>query len=75
VITCTQDGSKSVSVQIKTRSIRDKQGWKLGKDITAKKNDPGLFVVLVNLEEEVLPEFYVYEYDSLTDVVDKNYSD
>jgi hypothetical protein len=73
VIASTQDGSKTVSIQVKTRSIRNKQGWKLGKDITIKRNDPGLFVVLVNLEEKGLPEFYVYEYDSLADVVEQNY--
>lgn len=73
VIASTQDGSKTVSIQVKTRSIRNKQGWKLGKDITIRRNNPGLFVVLVNLEEDGLPEFYVYEYDSLADVVDRNY--
>ncbi len=73
VIASTQDGSKTVSVQVKTRSIRNKQGWKLGKDITVKRYDSGLFVVLVNLEAEGLPEFYVYEYDEIADVVDKNY--
>ena len=74
VIASTQDGSKTVSIQVKTRSIRNKQGWKLGKDITVKRHDSGLFVVLVNLEEYGLPEFYVYEYDSLADVVDRNYT-
>jgi hypothetical protein len=74
VIASTQDGSKTVSIQVKTRSIQNKQGWKLGKDITVKKNNPELFVVLVNLEKEGLPEFYIYEYDSLADVVNKNYS-
>jgi len=73
VIASTQDGSKTVSIQVKTRSIRNKQGWKLGKDITVKRNDPGLFVVLVNLEEDGLPEFYIYEYDALADAVARNY--
>ncbi|EMS79348.1 MULTISPECIES: hypothetical protein [Desulfotignum] len=73
VIASTQDGSKTVSIQVKTRSIQNKQGWKLGKNITTKRNNPGFFVVLVNLEEDGLPEFYIYEYDSLADVVDRNY--
>ena len=50
VIASTPDGSKTVSIQVKTRSIRNKQGWKLGKDITTKKGNPDLFIVLVNLE-------------------------
>lgn len=73
VIASTQDGSRTVSIQVKTRSIHNKQGWKLGKGITVTRNALGLFVVLVNLEEEGLPEFYVYEYDALAEVVDKNY--
>ena len=74
VIAATQDGSKTVSIQVKTRSIGNKQGWKLGKDITVKRNDPNLFVVLVNLEEAGLPDFYIYEYDSLANVVEQNYN-
>lgn len=74
VIASTQDGSKTLSIQVKTRSIQNKQGWKFGKDITVKKNNSSLFVVLVNLEKEGLPEFYIYEYDTLADVVNKNYS-
>ena len=74
VIASTPDGSKTVSIQVKTRSIRNKQGWKLGKDITTKKGNPDLFIVLVNLEEGGLSEFYVYEYDVLADVVQKNYT-
>ncbi len=73
VIASTQDGSKTASIQVKTRSIRNTQGWKLGKDITVKRNDQGLFVVLVNLEEDGLPEFYIYEYDALAGIVDQNY--
>jgi len=74
VVTATQDGSKTVSIQVKTRSIRNKQGWKLGKDITIRKGNSNLFVVLVNLEETGPPDFYVYEYDILADVVQKNYT-
>jgi hypothetical protein len=73
VIASTEDGSKTVSIQVKTRSIGNKQGWKLGKSITAKKNNPDLFVVLVNLQEEGLPEFYIYQYDALAEIVEKNY--
>jgi len=73
LIASKQDGRKSVAIQVKTRSIRNKQGWKLGKDITVKKHNKDLFIVLVNLEEEGLPEFYVYEYDILANRVQNNY--
>ena len=73
VVASKQDGSKSIAIQVKTRSINNTQGWKLGKDITEKKNNKDLFVVLVNLEEDGLPEFYIYEYDVLAERVQKNY--
>jgi hypothetical protein len=73
IISSNADGTRTVSIQVKTRSIENKQGWKLGKDICFKKNNPNLFVVLVNLEEDGLPEFYIYEYDVLAERVQKNY--
>jgi len=74
VVASTEDGSKTVSIQVKTRSIRNKQGWKLGKDITVKKGNHNFFVVLVNLEETGLPEFYIYEHDILAEIVQNNYT-
>jgi hypothetical protein len=73
VIASDQEGARAVSIQVKTRSIRNKQGWKLGKDICNRRSNPNLFVVLVNLEEQDLPEFYIYEYDELADAVDRKY--
>lgn len=46
----------------------------MGKGITVKRGDSRLFVVLVNLKEEGLPEFYIYEHDVLADVVNENYA-
>ena len=59
VIASTQDGSRTVSIQVKTSSIRNKQGWKLGKDIAVKRNTPGLFVVLVNIGSERGSRIYI----------------
>ena len=74
VVTSKQDGSRSVVIQVKTRSIRNTQGWKLGKDITIKRNNPDLFVALVNLEEQGMPEIYIYEFDVLAERVQDQYS-
>jgi hypothetical protein len=74
VVASKQDGSRSVVIQVKTRSIRNTQGWKLGKDITIKKNNPYLFVALVNLEETGMPEIFIYEYDVLAELVLNNYT-
>ena len=73
VVASKEDGSRSIVIQVKTRSIRNNQGWKLGKNITTKHNNSDLFVVLVNLQERGLPEFFIYEYDILAETVEKNY--
>ena len=73
IVASKQDGSRSIVIQVKTRSIRNTQGWKLGKDITIKKNNPDLFVALVNLEEQGMPDIFVYEYDTLAETVHSNY--
>lgn len=74
VVASRQDGSRSIVIQVKTRSIRNTQGWKLGKDITQKQNNPDLFVALVNLEEQGMPEIYIYEYDTLAERVHDQYT-
>lgn len=67
VVATALDGSRSVSIQVKTRSVHNTQGWKLGTDISKGHAPPSLFVVLVNLEASGLPEFYVYEYPVLSE--------
>lgn len=65
VVATSTNGSKSVSIQVKTRSIRNKQGWKLSVGMAAENHPKGLFVVLVNLNEIGLPDFYVYKHAEL----------
>src|SRR5262245_21290686 len=74
VVVTNAEGSKSVSVQVKTRSERNKQGWKLGVDITTNEAPPGMFIALVNLVPEALPEVYVYEYAVLSSRVSALYA-
>jgi hypothetical protein len=73
IVVSNPEGTRSVAIQVKTRSIQNNQGWKLGKDVALKRNNPDLFVVLVNLMEEGLPEFFIYEFDVLAERVEKNY--
>lgn len=65
VVVTNPDGTKSVSVQVKTRSIHNNQGWKLGAGMSALQARPGTFVVLVNLLSSGA-EFYIYEYAVLS---------
>ncbi len=73
IVAATPDGSRTVYVQVKTRSVENKQGWKFGKDMGEAKGNLDIFAVLVNLLDEGLPEFYVYEYDVLAKIVATNY--
>lgn len=67
------EGTKSVFIQVKTMSLSNKQGWKLGKDICVKRNNPDLFTILVNINESNV-EYYIYKYDELATIVEDNYS-
>ena len=49
IVASDPEGKRSVQIQVKTMSINNKQGWKLGANMTKKHNNPKLFVVLVNI--------------------------
>jgi len=74
VVVTNANGSRSVSVQVKTRSERNVQGWKLGVDITKGAARPGMFVALVNLVAKGPPEVYVYEYTVLSARISELYA-
>jgi len=65
VVVTSRDGTKTISVQVKTRSIGNKQGWKLGVDMEDESHSKGLFVVLVNMHETEAPDFYIYTHKDL----------
>lgn len=75
VVATAPDGEHSVSIQVKTRSVRNERGWKLGADIAKGHATPSLFVVLVSLKANGLPEYYVYEYPVLAARVAQVYQD
>jgi hypothetical protein len=74
VVATSTDGSKSVTIQVKTRSIHNKQGWKLGANMESVEHPKGQFVVLVNLHVSGLPDFYVYQHSELAKRVQAVYS-
>jgi hypothetical protein len=39
VIAVDSSSQKTVSIQVKTMSLQNEQGWKLGKDICQKRNN------------------------------------
>lgn len=59
--------NRAVSIQVKTMSTGNDQGWKLGKNITIPKNNPHLFVILVNMKPDGTNDFYIYPFDELAE--------
>jgi hypothetical protein len=51
----------------------NKQGWKLNKQIQVYKNNPNLYLVLVNLNQDGENEVYVYKYDNFVEKVNNTY--
>lgn len=73
IIATNEDGSKHIAIQVKTMGLQNEQGWKLSTQISAKKNNPNLFMVLVNLKTEAQNTFYVYQYDDFVERVNSIY--
>lgn len=73
VIAVNDDATKMVSIQVKTMSLQNKQGWKLGMDTCSQKNNKNLYVVLVNLLRENV-DYYIFKYDDLSKKIETLYS-
>lgn len=73
IIATNNDGSKHVAIQVKTMGLKNEQGWKLSTGITTRKNNPNLFLALVNLKTNAPNEFYLYQYDDFVDRVNETY--
>lgn len=65
IVAVTPDARRTVTIQVKTMSIHNKQGWQLGKAICDTKNIDNLYTILVNLTPAGV-EYYIYEYDILS---------
>ena len=74
VVAVTADALRTVTIQVKTMSQGNNQGWKLGVDICTKKNNPLLYTILVNLTGSQI-DYYIYEYDVLSEKVKNLYAD
>jgi hypothetical protein len=68
-------GARTVSIQVKTMSLHNNQGWRLGTDICTKRDNPDFFVVLVNMKADGTNDYYVYEHDALAERVAQVYDD
>jgi hypothetical protein len=74
IVAVSPDASRTVNIQVKTNSLRNKEGWKLSKEICTLRYNPNLFTILVNLSDDAI-EFYIYQYDILSEKVSKAYQE
>lgn len=75
VVATNVDGTTSVSIQVKTRSIGNKQGWKLNKQVSAAETPGVPFVVLVKLKDEEKPDFFIYRFSEFSARVNQIFQD
>lgn len=73
IVVTNESGSEYIAIQVKTMGIENIAGWKLSKKITVKKNNPKLYLVLVDLEKNNISNFYVYLYDEFVDRINSYY--
>jgi len=59
----------NVAIQVKTMSPENKQGWKLGPFNEQSQAVDNLFVILVRLNENTAPDFYIWDYSTFRDRV------
>ena len=69
IVATSPESKRTVSIQVKTMSIGNEDGWRLGKDMLEKKHNDSLFVVLVNMNKDGSNDFYIYPYDELVERV------
>jgi hypothetical protein len=74
LVAVSPDATRTVTIQVKTMSEGNDQGWKLGMDICTRKNNPLLYTILVNLKGNEI-EYYIYEYDVLSERVEAAYAE
>lgn len=61
------------NIQVKTRSIQNKQGWVFTKKVGERSNIKNHFYVFVNLKEDELSDYYIVPFNEFADfIVDKN---
>lgn len=68
-------GKRTISIQVKTMSIQNTQGWKFGANMAVKKSNENLYVVLVNMHANGTNDFYIYKHDELVERVNHIYND
>lgn len=73
IVAVNPDATKFAFIQVKTNSEGNTQGWKLNKQIDTKKNNPNLFLILVNIKKDSPCDYYIFKYDDFVERVNQVY--
>jgi len=57
------------NIQVKTRSIENRQGWVFTKKVEERSDIKNHFYVFVNLKEDSLPDYYIVPFNEFADFV------
>ena len=75
IVATDPEGNRNVQIQVKTMATTNKQGWKLSVNMTQKRNNSKLYVVLVNMHENKPNDYYIYKYDDFSQRVSEIYDE
>lgn len=73
ILASDHEGKHTVSIQVKTMGLDNKQGWRMGKGIEEKLNNTNLYVILVNMNKNGTNDYYIYEHDKFSERVQEVY--
>ncbi|HVP48543.1 MAG TPA: hypothetical protein VMT32_18235 [Bryobacteraceae bacterium] len=60
LIATTPDGKRTVNIQVKTRSVRNRYGWVFSKNIESTVRGDNFYLVLVDLQGiDLKPDYYI----------------
>lgn len=75
IVASDPESKRIISIQVKTMSIENEQGWRLGMDLTKSKDNPNLYVVPVNMKADGMNDYFIYEYNALSERINQIYSE
>lgn len=76
ILCTTHDGSRTLNIQVKTKSIGNKQGWIMGKSIEDELKGDNFYIVFVDLNElDEKPDYYIIPRKEFSKWARQTYSD
>ena len=76
LIATTPNGERTINIQVKTRSVRNRQGWILNKSIESRVPGDNFYVAFVDLKgPDSMPDYYLIPKNLFADWIAKGHRD